>query len=217
MNARIEVLSDHPGDAAAYIARLLPMTGPVVITGGTTARAVYENLDSRAWDNLDVFFSDERCVPPDDDDSNHKMATESFLGRSKANVHRMEGELEPDEGAARYHDVVAPIVTDTYELMLLGMGADCHICAMFPSSPALIADANCVAVDRPDGLKGLTLTPAVVLSARRILVPVVGKGKAEAVRRAVEGTETVEACPARLLAAHPDVTFLLDEGAASLL
>ncbi len=193
------------------------MTGPVVITGGTTAREVYQHLDPREWDNLDVFFSDERRVPPDDDASNYRMATEAFLGRSKADVRRMEGELAPSEGAARYNDLVAPLVTDTYELMLLGMGADCHICAMFPGSPALIADANCIAVDRPDGLEGLTLTPAVILSARKIFVPVAGTGKAEAVKRAVVGTETVESCPARLLAAHPDVTFLLDEAAASLL
>lgn len=193
------------------------MTGPVVITGGETARAVYEHLDPHEWDNLDVFFSDERCVPPDDDASNHRMAAETFLGQSKANVQRMEGELAPDEGAARYDKVVAPLVADTYELMLLGMGADCHVCAMFPGSPALIADANCVAVDRPDRVKGLTLTPAVVLSARRVFVVVSGDGKAEAVKRAIQGAETVESCPARLLAAHPDVTFLLDEGAASLL
>ncbi|HEV3472062.1 MAG TPA: 6-phosphogluconolactonase, partial [Actinomycetota bacterium] len=79
------------------------------------------------------------------------------------------------------------------------------------------SDSNCVAVDRPDGLRGLTLTPAVVLSARKILVLVTGEVKAEAVKRAVQGGETVEACPARLLAAHPDVTFLLDDAAASLL
>ena len=128
----------------------------------------------------------------------------------------MEGELPPSEGAARYHDLVTPLVNETYELMLLGMGADCHIGAMFPDSRALIADANCVPVDRPDGLKGLTLTPAVVLSARKVLVLVTGAGKAEAVKRAIGGNETVESCPVRLLAAHPDVMFLLDEAAASL-
>lgn len=217
MNLRVEVLADHPSAAARYISRALPMTGPVVITGGTTAREIYEHLDPREWDNLDVFFSDERCVPPDDDASNHKLALDTFLGASKANVYRMAGELQPDEGAARYHEAVTPLVNDTYELLLLGMGADCHVCAMFPGSPALIADANCIAVDRPDGLTGLTVTPAVVLSARKVLVLVTGESKAEAVKRAVQGTETVESCPARLLAAHPDVTFLLDDGATSLL
>ena len=217
MKIPVEVLSDHPRQAADHIARALPGTGAVVITGGTTARAVYEHLDPEPWSGLDIFFSDERCVPPDDDASNHKMAMETFLARSGAKEHRMQGELDPTEAAARYHERVLPLVNETYELMLLGMGADCHICAMFPGSPALIADPYCLAVDRPDGLKGLTLTPGVVLSARKVLVLAAGAGKAEAVRRAVTGNETVETCPARLLAAHSDVTFLLDDAAASLL
>lgn len=217
MNVRIEVLTDHPRQAAHHISRALPTRGAVVITGGTTARAVYEHLDPANWNDIDVYFSDERCVPPDDEASNCRMAVETFLGDTEANVHRMAGELAPVEGAALYHEVVTPLVNDTYELMLLGMGADCHICAMFPGSPALIADANCVAVDRPDGLKGLTLTPPMILSARKVLVLVTGAAKAEAVKRAVQGAETVESCPARLLAAHPDVTFLLDKAAASKL
>lgn len=217
LNVRVEVLTDHPREAAYRISRALPTRGAVVVTGGTTARAVYEHLDPATWNDVDVYFSDERCVPPDDEASNYRMAVETFLGDAEANVHRMEGELDPIEGAARYHEEVTPLVNDTYELMLLGMGADCHLCAMFPGSPALIADANCAAVDRPDGLKGLTLTPAMILSARKALVLVTGEAKAEAVKRAVQGAETVESCPARLLAAHPDVTFLLDEGAASQL
>jgi 6-phosphogluconolactonase len=98
--------------------------------------------------------------------------------------------------------------------MLLGMGADCHIGALYPASPALGADDYCAPVDRPDGLAGLTLTPPAMLAARKILLLVTGAAKAEAVRRAVEGSEGPESCPVRLLADHPDATFLLDEPAA---
>lgn len=75
----------------------------------------------------------------------------------------------------------------------------------------------CAAVRRPDGLRGLTLTPPAMLSAAKILLLVTGEGKAETVARVVGGSEPPSACPARLLADHPDATFLLDPTAASAL
>jgi 6-phosphogluconolactonase/glucosamine-6-phosphate isomerase/deaminase len=88
---------------------------------------------------------------------------------------------------------------------------------MFPGSPALAAQEFCLAVDRPDGMTGLTLTPPVVTRGREILLPVSGSGKAKSVRRVVAGDENPDTCPARVLAGHPNVTFLLDEDAASSL
>jgi glucosamine-6-phosphate deaminase len=89
---------------------------------------------------------------------------------------------------------------------------------MFPGSRAIDErERSCVAVDRPDGMKGLTLTPPAILSGKKILLLVTGEGKAETLKRVFEGNESPAACPARMLADHPDVTFLLDEGAASLL
>jgi 6-phosphogluconolactonase len=128
----------------------------------------------------------------------------------------MRGEDDPTSAAAEYGDEVRPVVEAGVDLVLLGMGADAHICAMFPGSLALdVTDELCRAVDRPDGMQGLTLTPPAVLSGRKIAVIVTGSGKAEAVRRVFHGTETPAQCPARLLAQHPDVTFLLDEPAAA--
>ncbi|MDQ4142879.1 MAG: 6-phosphogluconolactonase [Actinomycetota bacterium] len=75
----------------------------------------------------------------------------------------------------------------------------------------------CVPVDRPFGAKGLTLTPRALLKGDKILVLAAGQSKAEAVRRVVRGQEPLDACPARLLSEHPDVTLLLDERAAALL
>lgn len=208
----------YPDAVAARIARSLPSdNGSVVVTGGTTAAKVYERLDPDGWDGLDVFFSDERCVPPDHAESNFKMASELFLGSSKAKVHRMEGEVEPLEAAKRYHDLVQPFVADGIDLLLLGMGADCHVGAIYPYSDALEAADHCAAVKRPDGLGGLTLTPQAMLSARSIRVLVTGEKKSEALVRVTRGDEAVAKCPARLLLSHPDVTFWVDEGAASLL
>jgi 6-phosphogluconolactonase len=208
----------YPTVAAARISRLLPEApGSVVVTGGTTAAKIYEHLDPFRWDGIDVFFSDERCVPPDHAESNFKMATDLFLGVSGAKVHRMEGELEPLEAARRYHDEIQPFVAEGMGLLLLGMGADCHVGALYPYSDALESADHCAAVERPDGLGGLTLTPQAMLSARSIRVLVTGEKKSEALVRVMRGDEEVTKCPARLLLSHPDVTFWIDEGAASLL
>lgn len=218
MTFAVDVFEDmsYAQTAAARIEEAWPSSSAVVITGGTTAERIYREL---ALDRgLDVFFSDERCVPPNHADSNFRMANAAFLGGSPARVHRMPGELDPEEGAAAYHSDIAPFVDQEFGLTLLGMGADCHIGAMFPGSPALgERDRYCRAVDRPDGMKGLTLTPPAMLAAGKILLLVAGSGKAEAVSRVVNGDEDPGPCPARLLKDHGDATMLLDEGAASLL
>lgn len=219
MNPNVETFgaSEYPTEVARLITTALPSAGVVVITGGTTAAKIYVRLDASSWNDIDVFFSDERCVPPDDEASNFKMATELFLGASPARVHRMEGELDPAEGASRYHNAMAPFVAEGIDLMLLGMGADCHVGALYPYSDALDVTDYCAAVPRPDGLGGLTLTPNAMLGARSIKVIVTGDAKAEAVVRVLRGDEEIEKCPARLVMQHPDVVFWLDEGAASFL
>lgn len=207
---------DYAREVAARVTSSLPARGGVVLTGGTTAEKVYEAFtQTTGWNGLEVLFSDERCVPPDHDASNFKMARSLFLARTTAEIHRMQGELDPAAAARSYHHEVAPAIEAGPALQLLGMGADCHVGAIFPGSPALQASSYCVAVDRPDGLQGLTLSPPALRAARRILMLVTGKGKAEAVRRVLHGDEGPDTCPARLLEAHPDVTFLLDEPAAA--
>lgn len=203
---------------AARITAALPSSGAVVITGGTTAANVYRTLDDlERWAGLDVLFSDERCVDPDDEASNYRMAMELFLGRTGAAVHRMPGELDPAEGARRYHDEIAEIVAGGPRAAFMGMGADCHVGALYPGSPALDDPNYCAAVSRPDGLNGLTLTPTAMLACGSIDLLVTGAGKAAAVARAVAGAERPENCPVRALAEHGDVTLCLDEPAAGRL
>lgn len=220
MSFAVRVLpsASYAADAAALVAERLPVAGSLVVTGGTAARTVYGALDVDLSGNQ-VFFSDERCVPPDDGASNFKMATESLLARSGVTkVYRMRGEDSPKDAAASYHDQLTPAVRESFDLMLLGMGDDNHIAALFPNSPALLeGDQLCVPVDRPDGLKGLTMTPPSIVAAKRVLLLVNGESKAEAVARAIDGDEDVMSCPVRLLVDHPDVTFVLDDSAASLI
>lgn len=216
---KVEVLGeDHAEQAAALIAAAMPGGGTLVLTGGTTAERIYPRLAGKRadWSNVEFAFSDERCVPPDDANSNYGMARRLFLdAASPGTVNRMKGELPPDEGAADYHGQMAPLVAHGFDLLLLGMGADAHVGALYPGSPALGSDRFAAAVDRPDGMQGLTLTPPAMLSARKILLLVTGEGKAPTVRRALDSDETPETCPVRLLKDHPDVTFLLDPPAAT--
>lgn len=217
---RVEVFApdEYPERAATAIARASPASGSLVITGGSTAEAVYPRLAEAApdWSRLEIFFSDERCVPADDDASNYAMARRTLLDHLEtAAVHRMRGEDPPLRAADSYH---VELSGRDIDLMLLGMGADNHICAMFPHSEAVkVTSSLCTPVDRPDGLKGLTLTSPAVTRAGKVLLLVTGDNKADAVRRAVEGNEDPFDCPARMLANHDDATFLLDEPAASLL
>lgn len=223
MTFKVERFEDsfYPQKAAARIAAELPTSKTVVLTGGTTAEKIYHPLAETGmeWTDKEIFFSDERCVPPDDDASNYKMACRTLLDTVGATrIHRMRGEDPPDEAASSYSAEVEAAAPEGFDLLLLGMGADRHIGAMFPGSPALeVEESLCAAVDRPDGMKGLTLTPPAMLSASKILLLVSGAGKAEAVARVINSVDSVSVSPARLLSDHPDVTFLLDESAASRL
>ena len=220
MTWAVEVWPEQ-GWAAAVAARItaaLPSSGTVVITGGTTAANVYRALDDlERWDGLDVLFSDERCVDPSDEASNYRMARELFLGRTAATVRRMPGELDPAEGARRYHDEIAALVAGGPHAAFMGMGADCHVGALYPGSPALDDPNYCAAVSRPDGLNGLTLTPTAMLACGSIDLLITGAGKADAVARALAGAEGPATCPVRALAEHTDVTLCLDKPAASRL
>lgn len=211
---------DFPDAAAGRILRSLGGGGAFVVTGGSTARKIYPHLGARDhdWSGVEIAFSDERCVPPDDENSNFGMVKRTFLDAVETGpVHRIKGEIPPSRAAADYEADIREAAARGFDLLLLGLGPDAHIGAVFPHSPALTSNRLAEAVDRPDGMKGVTLTPAAMLAARRILIAVTTEEKAEAVRRAVAGDEEPAACPVRILAGHPDATILMDEAAASLL
>jgi 6-phosphogluconolactonase len=220
MTFDVEILpsNNYVTGASQWIAERTPSGGSLILTGGDTAGLVYPELELDL-SGVDVFFSDERCVPPDHEDSNFALARRLLLDRSgSTSVHRMRGEDPPIEAARAYHDELVPAVERRFDLMVLGMGDDNHVAALFPNSPALInPDALCLPVDRPDGLKGLTMTPPALGAARVVALIVTGATKAEAVKRAIESDDDERSRPVRLLADHPDATFLLDEPAASLL
>ena len=214
MTIAVEVFESLAAGAAARLAPELSSARSIILTGGTTAADVYSLLPSDCFQpGASVFFSDERCVPPDHEASNYAMAAArlSFGSNGGIAVHRMRGEDEPEQAAAEYHEAILPFAAPGIDVALLGLGADCHVAALFPGSPALETSKwLCAAVDRPDGLRGLTLTPPALAMAKKTFVFVYGKSKREAVGRLLHGDEAFHDCPARILDELPDVTLLGD-------
>ena len=168
---------------------------------------------------MDVWFTDERCVPPDHEHSNFGMIERALLAKVEgATVHRMQGELGPQDGAAAYEKELAAFGPEELDLILLGVGPDAHICSLFPGDDALgERERRVVGVETP-GMAPLvariTLTLPVVNSSRQIVFLVTGEDKAEAVERAFKGPPDPRA-PGSLVEGH--VVALLDPAAAARL
>ena len=176
--------------AAAVARELAAGAKTLVLAGGTTPRRCYELLASRPvqWGRVTVLFGDERCVPPDDAESNFRMAREALLDRVfPASVHRIPGELGPEEGARAYAAVVERV--QPLDLVLLGMGPDGHTASLFPGHPELAVDGWAVGVrDAPKPPPDrISLTLQALRTARRVIFLVTGADKAEAVARARRG------------------------------
>ena len=165
----------------------------VALAGGRTPQPVYERLAcppfaSRIrWQDLDVYFGDERGVPPDDPASNFRMAQLALFERvpiPPARVHRMEAERTERDAAARAYEAVLP---ERLDVLLLGMGADGHTASLFPGAAALEETARrVVAVTGPTPpAERLTITPPVIAAARRVAILATGADKAETVARAL--------------------------------
>ena len=212
-------VSDDP--AAAAVSLLAEATGQVCITGGSTPRVAYERVAELRPDfsGVEIWFTDERCVPPDHEHSNFRMAHEALLSRvSGATVHRMRGELGPVDGAAEYEREYEAAGEPALDLILLGLGPDAHTCSLFPGEDALSErDRPVVGVETPGMaplVSRITLTLPVVNASRRIVFLVTGADKADAVARAFKGPPDPSA-PASLV--DGSVTVLLDPAAAARL
>jgi 6-phosphogluconolactonase len=209
-------VSDDPAGAAAAL--LAEASGHVCITGGSTPGKAYERVAVARpdWSGVNVWFTDERCVPPDHEHSNFRMANEALLSRvSGATVNRMQGELGPERGAAEYEREFETAGRPTLDLILLGIGPDVHTCSLFPGDDALAErERPVVGVETP-GMAPLvpriTLTLPVVNASRQIVFLVTGEDKADAVAVAFSGRSDPRA-PASLV--DGNVTVLLDDAAA---
>jgi 6-phosphogluconolactonase len=200
----------------------------VALSGGGTPARTYQLLASEldGWDAVEVWFADERCVGPNDDESNYKLARESLLdavdGLEPARVHRMAGELGAERGAASYAEQLrahAPIEQGlaVLDLIVLGIGPDGHIASLFPGAPTLEADEGELCLPVHDSPKPppdrITLSLSVLRAARRCLLLATGASKADAVS-AMMG-EPSKHVPASLLR-RGRLSVIVDDAASPL-
>jgi len=197
--------------------------GSIVLTGGSTPRRAYELAAELEpdWSRVELWWGDERCVPPDDERSNFAMAKAALLDRLErqpAAIHRMHGELGSEAGADEYAhelDGVGP-----FDLVLLGLGPDGHVASLFPNFPTLdVTDRTVVGSDAGHDpfVDRITLTLPRLCDTRELLFLVAGEDKADAVARALADTPSQET-PGSLARSAAGVTrAVLDRAAAAKL
>ena len=203
----------------------------VAISGGSTPKGVFallaaEYREKIPWSQLQLFWVDERCVGPEDAESNYGMTKAALLDKvplPEGNVHRMEGELDPAEAASRYESEIRNAFrlegaeTPKFDLILLGLGPDGHTASLFPHTEGLDEMARiCIAnhVPQKDTWR-MTLTWPVIVAGREVAFLMEGKEKAEIIRTVFQGAYDPETYPAQLIRpASGRLTLLLDAAAA---
>jgi len=205
----------------------------VALAGGNTPRRVYELLATERfkhrveWAQVDLFFGDERCVPPDHPDSNYAMAYETLISKvpiPAKNVHRIIGEGEPNASARLYENQLrtffAGAAWPRFDLVLLGMGEDGHTASLFPGSEALKEKAKWVVATRREGSMQdrITLTVPVFNQAARVMFLLTGAGKAGRLAKVLHPQPGSEALPAQAIKpVDGTLEWLVDNAAAPLL
>lgn len=201
----------------------------LVLSGGSTPRLLNQTLAADPyrsaidWPNVEFYFGDERCVPPDHADSNYRMANEAMLSKvplRTENVYRMRGEIEPEAAAIEYgRTLKAKFADGGPDLILLGMGPDGHTASLFPDTPALTETKHrCVAnyVSKFSSWR-LTMTAPFINRAASVAVLIAGAEKREIVKQVLEQSAEPSRFPIQLI--HPtdgQLIWLMDAAAAEM-
>lgn len=223
----------------AFVAIREGNTFTIALAGGNTPRSAYEQIAASwkgapggtlNWSRVHLFWGDERHVPPDDPQSNYRMARETLIDRvpiPPENVHPIQSALpDPHEAASHYAAEIrdffqlGPGELPRFDLVLLGMGADGHTASLFPGSDALEARERLAVAAWIENLRAwrITLTLSVINNAANVIVLVSGREKAETLRTVLEGPETQPLLPAhRIRPTSGSLLWIADREAASLL
>jgi 6-phosphogluconolactonase len=218
----LHVVDDPAVPVAELLADQARHGGSIVLTGGSSPGVAYERAAALEpdWSKVTLWWGDERCVPPEHEWSNYRLAKETLLDHLEVQpreVQRIRGELEPADAAGELDKALEGVELD---LLLLGLGPDAHVASLFPGSPQLSVEDR-RATSGPAGLEPwvdrVTMTMPEIRSANRIVFIVAGESKAEAVARAFGGEISADA-PASLVRLAPiRVEVFLDRPAASKL
>jgi 6-phosphogluconolactonase len=198
----LHVLDDPAVAVGEILAAQAAASGAIVLTGGGSVAGAYERAAAEEpdWQHVSLWWSDERCVPPDDDRSNYGLARRTLLDglEHQPQVHRIRGELAPLEAARAYDEELEGVGLD---LLLLGLGSDGHVASLFPGTPQLRERHRRVTSGEArlePFVERVTMTLPTLLSARRIVFLVSGGAKAETLERAFGGPISPD-LPASLL------------------
>lgn len=237
MSAQRHTLPDTPSAADACARRITGLLETALaggtdatfaVSGGTTAQVLFQKLAALRfdWSRIHLFWVDERCVPPSDPASNYKLAKDWLLPGARfpeRNIHRVLGEIAPNEAAHRYREEIRtffqlnPGEMPRLDVVHCGMGPDGHTASLFPGSPLIedragIADATFA----PQFNQWrVTLLPGPLLAARNVIYFVPGSDKAEAARAVFDGPPEPKKYPAQLIGTRGE--WFLDDAAAALL
>ena len=200
----------------------------LALSGGNTPRALYQLLAAEystrlPWSSSQLYFGDERCVPPDNPDSNYGMASESLLSRIPGLVERtarIEGEREPKQAAEQYEAVLRNAFPDgtTFDVSLMGIGPDGHTASLFPGSPALDEQTRWTAVtEAPPTMKvhnRVTLTYPVFANTRTVVFLLAGADKRPILEKVLAGAGNPQSpYPASRVTAREHLIYLVDRAA----
>jgi 6-phosphogluconolactonase len=209
----------------------------VAMSGGSTPQATFKLLADPAgpfvstvpWDKVQIFWVDERCVGPDDPESNYGVARDLLLSKvaiPEANVFRMEGELDPEEAASRYESTLRNVMklegaeSPAFDLVTLGIGPDGHTASLFPNTAGLDEMGRLVIANHvpQKDVWRISLTWAVINHAAEVVFEVEGASKTDILAEVLTGPRDPERLPAQLIRpSNGKLLFLLDEAAAQKL
>lgn len=210
----------------------------IAISGGSTPKAAFGLLGDPAqprraqmpWNKLDLWWVDERCVPPDNADSNYRMTREALLDHAPlqpGQIHRIEGELDPEQGAARYDLALRNGFSlkdgqlPQFDLLQLGMGPDGHTASLFPHTEALGIEDELAVANHVEAVKDswrVTLTRPVINAAADVFFLIGGPDKAQILKEVLLGPHDPERLPSQSIKPVSGIlTLLLDNAAAALL
>lgn len=182
----------------------------VALSGGSTPKIWFDDLiknhqDSIAWENVHFYWGDERCVPPEDEESNYGMTKKYLFDHidvPEENIHRIKGELTPEEAAGQYARELTENLPGpngpVFDLIVLGMGDDGHTASIFPDQIGLWDEpALCVVATHPEtGQYRVSLTGKVINNAATAAFLVTGRNKAQKVMEIIKGDPVAENYPA---------------------
>ena len=186
----------------------------IALSGGSTPKEVFKELAEHFknkidWSRVQFYWGDERCVPPDDEESNFKMANEYLFSKIElplSNIQRIKGENGPVEEATRYSDLLEKKLPNVgmqpqFDLVILGLGDDGHTASIFPNQISLWnSKANCEIAEHPvTGQKRITLTGSIINNAKEVVFLVTGSNKAEKVFEIIERKGNYNTYPASLV------------------